>query len=148
MTEDELLAELGIGDDELLATLGIEPADIQNDITVLRHVRSSAKRRASEKIAVQVPCDDFYRFKTMFEVVTFELNGGIRKSSRFGRNTSISRGDYFILNGLIVYVDRVGDDARLRVIYSNETESNLLVHSLQRALYKDKSGRRITKRGN
>lgn len=35
-------------------------------------------------------------------------------------------------------------DARLRVIYSNGTESNLLMRSLQRALYKDEAGRRIT----
>ncbi|MCY1225911.1 hypothetical protein D9M72_381230 [compost metagenome] len=35
-------------------------------------------------------------------------------------------------------------DARLRVIFSNGTESNLLQRSLQRALYKDDTGRRIT----
>jgi hypothetical protein len=35
-------------------------------------------------------------------------------------------------------------DARLRVIYSNGTESDLLLRSLQRALYKDEAGRRIS----
>ncbi|MCV5603764.1 GIY-YIG nuclease family protein, partial [Escherichia coli] len=35
-------------------------------------------------------------------------------------------------------------DARLRVIYSNGTESNLLRLSLVRALYKDETARRIT----
>jgi hypothetical protein len=35
-------------------------------------------------------------------------------------------------------------DARLRVIYSNHTESDLLLRSLQRALYKDDGGRRVT----
>jgi hypothetical protein len=35
-------------------------------------------------------------------------------------------------------------NARLRVIYSNGTESNLLLRSLQRALYKDDTGRRLT----
>ena len=35
-------------------------------------------------------------------------------------------------------------DARLRVIYSNETESNILLRSLQKALYKDATARRIT----
>lgn len=35
-------------------------------------------------------------------------------------------------------------DARLRVVYSNGTESNLLRRSLQRALYKDETGRRIS----
>ena len=35
-------------------------------------------------------------------------------------------------------------DARLRVIYANGTESNLLRRSLQRALYKDDTGRRLS----
>jgi hypothetical protein len=35
-------------------------------------------------------------------------------------------------------------DARLHVIYANGTESNLLRRSLQRALYKDETGRRLT----
>lgn len=35
-------------------------------------------------------------------------------------------------------------DARLRVVYANGTESDLLLRSLQRALYKDEGGRRIS----
>jgi hypothetical protein len=35
-------------------------------------------------------------------------------------------------------------DARLRVVFDNATESNLLMRSLQRALHKDEAGRRIT----
>jgi hypothetical protein len=35
-------------------------------------------------------------------------------------------------------------DARLRVIFDNGTESNLLMGSLRRALNKDEAGRRIT----
>ena len=35
-------------------------------------------------------------------------------------------------------------DARLRVIYDNGTESDILMRSLQRALNKDETGRRIT----
>ena len=35
-------------------------------------------------------------------------------------------------------------NARLRVIYSNGTQSNLLLRSLQAALYKDETGRRVT----
>lgn len=68
----------------------------------------------------------------------------------FGKNASIEAGDFFILSGLIAYVAEVGDtyktpnaemNGRLRVIYSNETESDLLLRSLQRALYKDSDGR-------
>jgi hypothetical protein len=35
-------------------------------------------------------------------------------------------------------------DARLRVVFDNGTESNMLMRSLQRALHKDDSGRRVT----
>lgn len=62
-------------------------------------------------------------------------------------------GNWFIVGGQMAYVAEVGEpirapngesDARLRVIYSNGTESDLLQRSLQRALYKDDTGRRIT----
>ena len=52
----------------------------------------------------------------------------------------IVNGNFFILGGQIAYVADVGEpikapngeiDARLRVVYSNGTESNLLLRSLQ-----------------
>ena len=143
MDEDALLAELGIGDD---------PPD-QNDITVLRHVRSSVEKRAAEEIADRMRCADFDKFQPLFEQVQQELKDGIRITRRFGRDTSIANGNYFIVGGQLAYVAEVGEtikapngesDARLRVIYSNGTESNLLRRSLQRALYKDDTGRRLT----
>nr|WP_233418418.1 GIY-YIG nuclease family protein [Ferrovum myxofaciens] len=143
MDEDALLAELGIGD---------EPAD-QNDITVLRHVRSTIDKRAAEEIADRTPCADFDKFQPLFEQVERELKAGLRKTLRFGRDASIANGNYFIVGGQLAYVAEIGemiktqsghDDARLRVIYSNGTESNLLLRSLQRALYKDDTGRRLT----
>ena len=72
---------------------------------------------------------------------------------RFGRDASIESGNYFIVGGQLAYVAEIGEtikapngesDARLRVIYANGTESNLLRRSLQRALYKDETGRRVT----
>jgi hypothetical protein len=82
-----------------------------------------------------------------------ELKSAVRKTLRFGRDTSIETGNYFIVGGQLAYVADVGEaikapngetDARLRVIYANGTESNLLRRSLQRALYKDETGRRLT----
>jgi len=143
LDEDALLAELGIGD---------EPAD-QNDITVLRHVRSSVEKRAAEEVADRMPCADFDKFQPLFEQVERELKAGVRITLRFGRDTSIVSGNYFIVGGQLAYVAEVGEtikapngesDARLRVIYANGTESNLLRRSLQRALYKDETGRRLT----
>ena len=147
LDEDALLTELGIGVDA-----GDKPAD-QDDITVLRYVRSSAEKRAAEEIADRTPCTDFDKFLPLFEQVERELKSGIRITLRFGRDTSIASGNYFIVGGQLAYVAEVGEtikapngesDARLRVIYANGTESNLLRRSLQRALYKDDTGRRLT----
>ena len=143
LDEDSLLAELGIADDHT----------DQNDITVLRHVRSSTDKRVAEEIADRTPCADFEKFKPRFEQVERELKSGARRALRFGRDTSILSGNYFIVGGQLAYVADVGEtikaaygknDARLRVIYANGTESNLLRRSLERALYKDDTGRRLT----
>ncbi len=143
LDEDALLAELGVG---------AGPAD-ENDITVLRHVRSSVEKRAAEEVADRTPCEGFDKFQPLFEQVERELKSGVRKTLRFGRDASIAYGNYFIVGGQLAYVAEVGDtikapngesDARLRVIYANGTESNLLRRSLQRALYKDETGRRLT----
>lgn len=140
--------------DALLAELGVSAGDTDpDDITVLRHVRSRAEINAAEDIADRMPCRDFDRFRPLFEQVERELESGLRKAVRFGRDASIETGNYFILGGQLAYVAEMGEqyrtpngetNARLRVIYSNGTESDLLLRSLQRALYKDDSGRRLT----
>ncbi len=143
LDEDALLAELGIGD----------KLNDQDDITVLRYVRSTIEKRAVDEVADHTPCADFDKFKPLFELVERELRNGVRITQRFGRDTSIASGNYFIVGGQLAYVAEIGemlktqsghDDARLRVIYSNGTESNLLLRSLQKALYKDETGRRLT----
>ena len=141
-------------DDELLAELE-EPG--VSDIGVLRHVKPLEERRdviVSDQIADRFPCKDFANFKPLFDLAQSELSTGIREAKRFVMDASIEQGDFFILNGQLVYVDSVGEswrrssngatDARLRVIYANGTESNLLLRSLQRGLYKDENGRRLT----
>lgn len=146
LDEDALLAELGVG-----GAMGDGAAAA--DITVLRHVRSSTQKRVAEEIADRTPCVDFESYQPLFEQVERELKSGHRKTLRFGRDASIASGNYFILSGQLAYVAEVGEpikapngesDARLRVIYANGTESNLLRRSLQRALYKDDTGRRLS----
>jgi len=143
LDEDALLAELGVG----------HATPTPDDITVLRHVRSSVEKRAAEEVADRTPCQDFERFQPLFAQVEQELKAGLRKALRFGRDASVTDGNFFIVGGQLAYVAEVGEtikapngesDARLRVIYANGTESNLLRRSLQRALYKDETGRRLS----
>ena len=143
-------------DDELLAEL--EGAAGATDITDLRHVRSTTEKRAAEEIANREPCEDFDRFKPLFTAVQNDLDSGVRITQPIRKDagflkTDIKAGEFFILGGQVAYVAEVGEpfkapngqsDARLRVIYSNATESGLLLRSLQRALYKDEVSRRLS----
>jgi hypothetical protein len=134
--------------DELAEELGDKAG-----ITELRHVRSRAEIEAAEEIANRERCADFQRFEPLFQQAEADLKAGRRKTFRFGKDAAISKGNFFILGGQMVYIAEVGEtlkapngesDARLRAVYSNGTESNLLRRSLQRALYKDEAGRRVT----
>ena len=140
----------GMDDDALLAELGVESA--APDIGELRHVRSSAEKRAAEEIATRSKCGDFETFRPFFEQVQKELDAGLRETRPLGIQADIEPGRFFIVGGQKAYVadmgeeftQRYGDrDARLRVIFDNGTESNMLRRSLQRALHKDEKGRRI-----
>lgn len=140
-----------MNDDELLAELdGVQG---ESDITELRHVRTAADKRAAEEIANRTPCDDFETFKPLFAQVRKDLDTGIRLTRPFQTMAEIKKGEFFIVGGQIAYVAEVGEefmteyerrDSRLRVIYDNGTESDVLLRSLQRALHRDEAGRRIT----
>ncbi|WP_149538791.1 GIY-YIG nuclease family protein [Siccirubricoccus phaeus] len=141
-----------IDDDELLAQLGVDVPSA-SAITELRHVRTAAEKREAEEIANREKCEDFGRFKPLFQQVQKELDAGVRQTRPFELKAEIRPGSWFIVGGQKAYVAEVGElftnaqgrtDARLRVIFDNGTQSNMLMRSLQRALNKDAAGRRIT----
>jgi len=143
-----------LGEDALLAELGVssDPSD-HADITVLRHVRSRADRQVAEEIADRMTCEDFGKFQPLFERAERELKNGVRKVVPFKGEASVEPGSFFIVGGQFAYVADKGEefqtssgqpDARLRLIYGNGTESNLLMRSLQKALTKDGNGRRLS----
>jgi len=151
-----VVAELSetIDDDALLAEL----KDSVGTVTELRHVRKSADKRAAEEIANRTVCEDFEKFKPIFEEVKRELKSGVRHTLPVQamdelKLAEIQNGECFIVQGQIAYIAEVGQDfrtqydrrdSRLRVIYDNGTESNLLMRSFQRALHRDSAGRLIT----
>lgn len=146
-----LVNEQELDDDALLAELGIE-AEL-SPLTELKHVRSSAEKKAAEEVAGRERCEDFDTFKPLFEQVQKELDSGMRETRPFEMKAEIEKGRFFIVGGQKAYIADMGEmtltdqgrtDARLRVIFDNGTESNMLMRSLQRALNKDEAGRRIT----
>lgn len=138
-------------DDTLLAELGVDSA--RDAIAELRHVRSAAEKRAAEEIANRTKCEDFEEFKPLFDQVKKDLETKVRQSRPFETMDQIKKGSWFIVGGQLAYVAEVGEefiteydrrDSRLRVIYDNGTESDVLLRSLQRALHRDGAGRLIS----
>lgn len=150
--EEPAVEPEGLDDEELLAALGVDTSETA-PITELKHVRSLAERKAAEEIADRKKCEEFEKFAPLFDMVREDLKTGRRKTRRYARMAGIKQGEFFVINGQIAYVANVGEefeteydrrDSRLRVIYDNGTESDLLLRSLQRALHRDETGRRVT----
>ena len=142
-----------LDDDALLNALGAAADDEGDDISTLRHVRSREEVRAAEEIATRKPCPDFKKFEPLFEVVREQIRLGVRETRKFERKSEIEVGRFFIVSGLMAYVANAEEafindsgkrDQRLRVIFDNGTESDLLARSLQKALSQDDAGRRVT----
>lgn len=147
MDEDELLAEL-------------EGAAGARDITELRHVRSSVEKRAAEEIANREKCEDFAAFKPLLDQARSELKSGARSTCVIDNSENsledIKKGAFFIVGGQLAYVAGESEaftteyqrsDRRLRVVYDNGTESNVLARSFQKSLYRDPAARRLSDPG-
>ena len=139
-------------DDALIGALGITDTG-GSDITTLRHVKPRAELQPAKEVGQRVRCRDFDIFKPLFEKVQDDIKGGLRKVVPYRKDGSIEKGNLFILSGQKAYVASVGkpftgadgrNEHRLRVIFDNGVESNQLMHSLQKRLWDDETGRRIT----
>ncbi len=151
--QENAAAVQDLGDEDLLAELGLS-ADSPDDITTLRHVTPRGSVTPADEVASRAPCPDFATFKRLFEAVREDLRAGVREARKFVRDASIKQGEFFILGGQLAYVASMPEkletahghpNGRLRVIYDNGTESETLLRSFQRALYKPElGGRRVS----
>lgn len=87
-------------DDDLLTTP-------QDEIFNMVHARPNIAR--PDKVSERIFCKDFDQFKPIFEQCMNELNLGKRKTVPFRKEQEISAGEFFILNGIMVYVAEVGE---------------------------------------
>lgn len=136
-------------DDVLSSDLLADDDDIFN----LKHVTVGTKSQSgSTDMATRKKCMDFDSFKPLFVRIQKELDEGTLETTGIKGIAEIQQGQAFILSGLIAYVAEMGEkherrkghhNARMRVVYSNGMESNLLLRSFGAALYKDKSARAI-----
>lgn len=133
-----------IFDDDDLGILGNEA----ESIFTLKHV--SKETTMPDYVASRKPCKDFEIFEQKFMQCQADLASGKRKLWPFKNEQQIQKGYFFVLKGILLYVAEVGEveknngkkNARLRCIFENGTESDMLLRSLSAELYKD--GRRVT----
>lgn len=103
-----------------------------------------------EYVAKRKKMKDFSRFDELFKKCHRELTEGKRKIVPFKNEQDIQPNSFYILKGVLLFVETVGErnkikgkiNARLRCIFENGTESDMLLRSLSAELYKH--GRRVT----
>ncbi len=104
-----------------------------------------------EYVGSRKPCKDFEKFEHLLKACHADLMEGKRRIKDFKNEQQIKTGYFFVLNGILLYVadveerkvDKSGKtNARLRCVFENGTESDMLLRSLSAELYKN--GRRIT----
>ncbi len=116
----------------------------------LTHVPKPSKKEAPDYVASRTPCKDFEQFEPVFLECQKDLREKKRQLLPFANEQQIGKGNFFVLKGILLYVAKVGKrkrvkgklNARLRLIFENGTESDMLLRSLATELYKD--GRRVT----
>lgn len=128
-------------------TLGILESDAESIFT-FKHVPKVTNM--PDYIGTRKPCKDFKEFESLFEQCQSDLTKRSRKIYPFKNEQQIKSGHFFVLKGVLLYVAEVGKrttekgkfNARLRCIFENGTESDMLLRSLAAELYKN--GRRVT----
>ncbi|MBD9486280.1 GIY-YIG nuclease family protein [Ensifer sp. ENS11] len=140
--------------DDIFADDGL---DVQPELVQLRHVTPAAERHVPDHRADFVPCRDFDQFASLFETMQQALDSGAREATLIEKWAVIEplEGDFFIRNGLLAYIAEKSEstqrggarDHRLRVIFSNGTESDPLMSSFRKSLNDDKTARVIQRLG-
>lgn len=135
-------------EDDDLGLLDNEALEIFN----LKHIPK--ERIMPDYVAKRVPCKNFDNFEELFKNCQNDLREGKRVLSPFKNEQSIEKSKFFVLRGILLFVEEIGDftetdsiyNPRLRCIFENGTESDLLLRSLAAALYLD--GRTVSQNMN
>ena len=110
-----------------------------------QYMKDAEERAQAEYIGKHIPCDDFDKFKPLFDAVSEGIDKGTHKLIKF-KEAHLIEGTFFVLSGILVYLDKIHDvkkdknhklDGRIRCIYDNGTESDILLRTLGKSLYLD-----------
>ena len=135
MDSQGLLAQLGGIDSSLLAHT--------DNRSILD--RASPDQFSDELVAKRKICEDFDKFSPIFSLIHEAMRNNQYHKAAFSSVKDIKEGSVFVLNGLVCYVASIyqaetrkneRNQQRLRLIFANGTESNMLIRSLASAQYR------------
>jgi len=141
-------------EDDFLGILGVSNETDPDDIFTLKNVPNSIDM--PDYIAKRKPCKEFEQFEPLFKQNHVALASKKKVMREFTSERQIAPGEFFILQGMMVYVANVGKkelknfgnvNARLYCVFENGTESSMLLRSLAAALWKDETSRQIVDAG-
>ena len=114
------------------------PADMRTSMQI---------KKKADYIAQRKPCEDFGRFRPLFEQVHRELRNGRRSLTRLSKTKNIEVGNFFVISGQLVLLESMSDakwaenvrgrNARTRCIYENGTEADILLQTLRKSVMTD-----------
>lgn len=113
------------------------------DIFTLKNVTRTINM--PDYFAKRKVCKDFEKFEALFKECHNDLATAKREITDFRSERFIKKGLFFIIKGVMGYVAEVGKttkinnkrNARLRCIFENGAESDMLLRSLSAEFYKD-----------
>lgn len=134
-----------------------EELNVDANVFTLNHATPAAARQTTDHRADFVPCRDFHLFEARIAEVQAALESGERKARPVKKWAQFEpiEGDIFIRNGLLALIAEKSEkmtrggsrDHRLRVIFSNGTESDPLMSSFRKSLNDDDTARFVEKVG-
>lgn len=128
----------------------------ESNIFDIKNIPKNQLRKKSDYIGRRTICNNFEKYKDKFQKIQNDIKLGKRSTASFkqvkNKPNHIKKGNFYILKGLLLYVDKVDRtseeqtlpsgkrvrlDGRTRLIFENGTESDILLRSLVKALELD-----------
>lgn len=134
--------------DDVLEDDDINLLSDNTDIFTLKNIPQ--KKAKTDFVARRKVCPHFEEYEEIFEKCQHELKLGMRILEKFNED-QIKEGQLFVLNGILVYVDKIyslkrdknsKQDGRTHLVFENGTESNMLFRSLGKGLFEN--GKHVT----
>lgn len=114
----------------------------------IKNVSNPEERRGREIInehQYRKKCNDFYKFKPLFDKCHEDINNKKRNIISF-REKTVEKGAFFVLGGIMIYLEFIAKlekgsdgklDGRTRIIFENGMESKMMLRSLIKRLYEN-----------